>query len=179
MIKVGEITCEAPEEFVSEVQEKVYKVLSDLHIGFERVDTDDAVTMEDCEAIDARLGVKTVKTLFLCNRQQTDFYLFVTRGDKPFVTRDFSRAMSISRVSFAPASMLSDMLGTHPGGASILCLVLDSDRRIKVVIDSEVLQNEWYGCNDGTSVSYMKVRTSDIMDVFLKYVGHVPHIITV
>ena len=29
-----------------------------------------------------------VKTIFVCNRQQTEFYLYVTSHDKPFVTRD-------------------------------------------------------------------------------------------
>lgn len=179
MVHVGEITETAPRVFVSDVQRQVYDALGQLGIGFRRVDTDPAVTMEDCEAIDLKLGVRTVKTLFLCNRQQTKFYLFVTRGDKPFVTKDFSRAMGISRVSFASSTLLHDMLGTHPGGASVLCLVADTDKRITLAVDSEVLHDEWFGCNDGTAVSYMKIRTEDLMTGFLPYTGHEPAVISV
>ena len=55
-----------------------------LHIPFERVDTDEAITMEDCTAIEEKLDMKMVKTLLLCNRRQTMFYLFITCGNKPF-----------------------------------------------------------------------------------------------
>lgn len=69
------------------LQEKTYCALQDRHIPFERVDTDEAITMEDCVQINKVLDMKMVKTLFLCNRQQTAFYLFITTGDKPFKSR--------------------------------------------------------------------------------------------
>ena len=71
--------------------------------------------MEDCEAIDSKLQMKTVKTLFLCNRQQTKFYLFVTRGDKPFKSKNFSAALGVSRVSFAPEEKMEEMMGNKVG----------------------------------------------------------------
>lgn len=49
--------------------------------------------MEDCTAVNERLDMKMVKTLFLCNRQQTEFYLFITCADKPFRSKDFSTAL--------------------------------------------------------------------------------------
>ena len=102
MIRTGEIKVTAPEEFVHDTQRQVYAALERLQIPFGRIDNDPAVTMEDCIAIDEALGVPTVKTLLLCNRQQTMFYLYVMPGDKPFSTKDFGAALQISRVSFAP-----------------------------------------------------------------------------
>lgn len=67
---------------------------------FKCVNTDEAVTMEDCVQIDAELNMKMVKTLFLCNRQQTALYMFITAGDKPFRSKEFSSAMDVARVSF-------------------------------------------------------------------------------
>lgn len=46
-----------------------------------------------------------VKTLFLSNRQQTAFYLFITTGSKPFRSKDFSNTLGVSRVSFALAEV--------------------------------------------------------------------------
>ena len=92
---VSEVIKTPPKEFATSLQEKVYKTLAELEIPFERVDTGDAVTMEDCIDIDKKLGCKVVKTLFLCNRQKTAFYLFVTPGDKPFVTKDFGKALGV------------------------------------------------------------------------------------
>ncbi len=85
MITVSTIQNTAPIQFINPLQKKVYETLADLQIPYERVDTDEVITMEDCIAVNERLNMKMVKTLFLCNRQQTDFYLFITCGDKPFV----------------------------------------------------------------------------------------------
>ncbi len=67
MFFVSDIYMMAPSEFKTPLQKKVYKILQDLHIPFERLDTDEAITMEDCVQIDKVLDMKMVKTLFLCN----------------------------------------------------------------------------------------------------------------
>ena len=109
MFFVSKIDTKAPEQFHTGLQEKVYQTLQELQIPFARVDTDEAITMEDCVQINAKLDMKMVKTLFLCNRQQTAFYLFITSGDKPFRAKDFSAALDIARVSFAPAELMEDV----------------------------------------------------------------------
>ncbi|MDR1571514.1 MAG: hypothetical protein LBS32_03215 [Clostridiales Family XIII bacterium] len=101
-----------PSGFKTDLQEKTYHALDGLHIPFERVDTDEAITMDDCTQIDEKLNMKMVKTLFLCNRQQTAFYLFITAGDKPFRAKGFSNALEVARVSFAPADLMEKMLAT-------------------------------------------------------------------
>ena len=172
MTQVSEIIKTAPMEFKSTLQQKVYETLDALEISFERVDNTPAVTMEDCIEIDEKLEVKTVKTLFLCNRQKTAFYLFVTAGDKPFVTKDFGKALGVSRVSFAPAELLDSMLDTKPGATTVLSTVLDTDNSIRVVIDSEVTGYEYYGCTDGTATSYMRLKTEDVLNKYLPYTNH-------
>ena len=104
MFKVSDIISTPPAEFSSELQRNVYEAFASLGIPFGRVDTDPGLTMEDCQHIDAKIGVHIVKTIFLCNRQQTEFYLYVTTDDKPFVTRDFCSALGIPRVSFPPTN---------------------------------------------------------------------------
>jgi Ala-tRNA(Pro) deacylase len=90
MINVSNILTSAPIVFKSELQEKVYSTFSELGMSFERVDTDEVITMEDCAAINARMDMDMVKTLFLCNRQQTEFYMFVTKGGKPFSSKELA-----------------------------------------------------------------------------------------
>jgi len=146
--------------------------LAHLDIPFERVDNDPAITMEDCVLINERLDMKTVKTLFLCNRQQTNFYLFVTLDGKPFVTKDFSSALGISRVSFASEELLFSMLGTKIGATTVLSSIIDTENKVRIVFDKEVLENEWYGCTDSTTTSYMKLKTSDVLEKYLPFIKH-------
>lgn len=158
-------------------RKKTYEALKKLNIPFERVDTDEAITMEDCTKINEKLNMKMVKTLFLCNRQRTLFYLFIKTADKPFSSKEFSNALNVSRVSFAPAELMDEMLGTTIGTATVFSALLDLDRDIQIVFDKDVEKEEWYGCSDGTTTSYMKTKTSQIIETFLPYTKHKPRLI--
>ena len=174
MIRTSEIKTEKPAAFVNETQRLVYAALERLAIPVERIDNDPAVTMEDCEAVDAALGVPTVKTLLLCNRQQTMFYLYVMPGDKPFSTKDFGAALQISRVSFAPAEKLHEFLGTEVGATTPLSLVADPEKRVRLIIDKAAVGPESVGFPDGTTTCYMRMRTADLLDRFIPETGHEP-----
>ena len=63
---------------------KCYDFLDRLGIEYQRVDHDAAATMEICEEIDITLGAVICKNLFLCNRQQTAFYLLMIPADIVF-----------------------------------------------------------------------------------------------
>lgn len=172
MFTVSEIMTTAPEQCRTPLERKVYDALRDLNIPFQRVETSEAVTMEDCRKIDAVLGMKMVKTLFLCDRKKTSFYLAVLPGDKPFSTKDFSHALQISRVSFAPKELLIPMLGTRIGAVTVFSCLLDPENRIQVVFDREVCREEFYGCSDGTTTCYLKLQTRDVTDQFLPGIHH-------
>ena len=174
MIHTSEIKSEAPAVFVNETQRLVYAALERLEIPFGRIDNDPAVTMEDCIAIDQALGVPTVKTLLLCNRQQTVFYLYVMPGDKPFSTKDFGAALQISRVPFAPAAMLQEFLGTEVGATTPLSLVADTQDRVRLIIDKAAVASESVGCPDGTTTCYMRIRTADLLQKFIPATNHEP-----
>lgn len=172
MIKVSEIIRDYPTEFKTPLHKMTYEALKELGIPFERVENDPAITMEDCELIDQRLDMKTVKTLFLANRQCTSFYLFVTPGDKPFRTKDFSSALGISRVSFAAPEKLLKIMGTEVGATTVFSLLLDSAEDVQLVIDSQVIQSDTYGCTDGTTTGYMKLSTDDVINKLIPHTGH-------
>ena len=138
MFKVSDILTTPPPAYATELQQKVYETLTALSIPFERVDTDPGLTMEDCQHIDAKIGVRIVKTIFLCNRQQTEFYLYVTTDDKPFVTREF-----------CSAAILPQAEGVH------------------LVMDRGVAEAPFYACTDGTATCFLKLRTSDLLERFL------------
>ena len=167
MFKVSEILTTPPPAYASELQRKVYETLVSRGIPFERVDTDPGLTMEDCQHIDAKIGVRIVKTIFLCNRQQTEFYLYVTTDDKPFVTREFCAALGIPRVSFASAEKLWELTGVEVGATTILSAILPQASGVHLVMDRKVAESEWFACTDGTATCFVKIRTSDLLDKYL------------
>lgn len=179
MITVSKLYTEAPDVLRTPLQERTYHALEEMRIPYQRVETRNVMTMEECAAADCALGAKIVKTLFLCNRQQTVFYLFVTPGDKPFCSKNFSTALGVSRVSFAPRERLEDMLGVSVGATTVFSLLLDSAKEVRPVFDSEVVREEWFGCSDGTCDEYLKLRTRDVLERLLPETRHAAQIVEV
>lgn len=179
MIHIGEIKTSRSEICETELRRKVYDTLDKLEINYERVDTDEVITMDDCIAVNDKLHMDMVKTLFVCNRQQTEFYLFITKGDKPFRSKEFSSALGISRVSFAPVEKMEEKLGTKVGAATVYSALLESAADVHIVFDRDVAASEWYGCSDGVTTGYMKIRTADILDKVIPESGHRVQIISV
>lgn len=151
---------------------RTYDLLDKLKIEYERIDHARAMTMEVCEEIDAALGCIICKNLFLTNRQQTDFYLLLICGDKPFRTSEVSKKLGISRLSFATPEHMRDMLDILPGSVSVLGLMNDKEKKVKLVVDSELLSAEYFGCHPCENTSSLKLRTEDIFNNFLPAVGY-------
>lgn len=150
----------------------VYELLDKLKIPYERIDHDRADTMEVCEEIDEKLGVTMCKNLFLRNQQKTTFFLLLIPGDKKFMTKDLSKQLGISRLSFAEPEFMEKYLNITPGSVSVLGLMNDKDWDVTLLIDRDVLEAEYIGCHPCVNTSSLKIKTSDILKKFLKHTGH-------
>lgn len=128
--------------------------------------------MEDCLLIEAQLEARICKNLFLCNRQKTNFYLLMMPGDKPFKTKDLSSQLGVARLSFADEAHMEEMLDLLPGSVSIMGLANDTEHRVQLVIDREVLEGEYLGCHPCMNTSSIKLKTKDVLEKFLPAVRH-------
>ena len=156
---------------------RVYDLLDKLGIEYERTDHEEANTMEKCNEIDKILDTIICKTLFLCNRQQTEFYLLMMPGDKPFKTKYITKQLGCSRLSFAPSEKMLEYLDIKPGAVSIMGLMNDKDNKIQLVIDKPVVESETLGCHPCVCTSSLKFKTKDIIEKFLPAVHHEPIIV--
>lgn len=163
--------------FGEDLQENVYETLNKLNIPFEKIDNEAITSMEECEDVENELGVEIRKSIFLCNRKKTEFYLVVMPSKKKFNTKTFSENVGCSRTSFTSSENLKSLLGLTPGSITIMGLLNDRSRTVQLVIDSEVINEEWFGCNAGLNTSHIKLNTKDLLDVFLKYTGHNPIVV--
>lgn len=151
---------------------RTYDFLDSLGIEYDRVDHDVAMTMDDCAEIDKVLGGDTCKNLFLCNRQQTDFYLLLMPASKPFKTKDISAQLGTARLSFASEEQMVKYLGVTPGSATVLGLMNDTDREVTLVIDEDVLKGESIGCHPCMNTSSIKIKTSDMIQKVIPAMKH-------
>ena len=174
MSKILQIQNGRPADLSGRLQKEiaVYELLDSLGIEYLRIDHETADTMEDCAEIDATLGAEICKNLFLCNRQKTEFYLLLMPGDKPFKTKELSGQLGIARLSFASAEDMESYLGVTPGSASILGLMNDTERKVTLLIDEDILKGEFIGCHPCVNTSSLKISIKDLVDKFLTKTGH-------
>ena len=173
-MNISPVYSNIPTDGLSDAQRAVFDALRELSIDFERVEHENADTMEDCVAIGEALGADVCKNLVLCNRQKTNFYLLTMPGDKPFFTKDLSHQIGSSRLSFASPDAMEELLHVQPGSASILSLLFDSEHRVQLVMDRETMEQEFFCCHPCKNTGTLKMKTSDILNVFLKKTGHIP-----
>ena len=162
----------APAESRSDVENRVYAALAQLEIPFTRVDHEPAFTMEDCAAISEALDVHICKNLLLTPRNRSAFYLLCLPAENSFSTKDFSKLIGSSRLSFATEEDLVALLGCHAGSASVLGLMNDTEHRVTLAIDRAVAEDEWFGCHPCKNTSSLRMKTRDVLEKFLPTTGH-------
>ena len=155
-------------------EQRCYDFLDALGIAYERVDHAPADTMQLCAEIDEVLQAMICKNLFLCNRQQTQFYLLLIPEDKTFKTKDISHQLNVARLSFGTAEKMGELLDVHPGSVSILALMNDTDNRVQLLIDSEVTGRAFFGCHPCENTSSLRIKTDDLTQKIIPALHHTP-----
>ena len=158
---------------------RCYDLLDKLGVSYQRIDHEEANTMEACAAIDEALKATICKNLLLCNRQKTSFYLLMIVGDKHFKTSVFSKQIGSSRLSFADPEYMEAFLDITPGSVSVLGLMNDHAGRVQLVIDEDVLKGEFFGCHPCINTSSLRIATKDLMEKIIPAMGHEPIIVAV
>ncbi len=159
---------------------RVYDLLDSLGVSYQRVDHEAAMTMEACEEIDRTLsegiesGVAICKNLFLCNRQETDFYLLLIPGDKPFKTKYLSAQIGSSRLSFGKPEYMEQYLDITPGSVSVMGLMNDHENKVRLLIDEDVLKSEYFACHPCINTSSLRFKTSDLVEKVIPAMRHEP-----
>ena len=158
---------------------RAYALLDRLGVSFDRTDHPDrpATTMEVCADVDAVLGIRICKNLFLCNRQRTAFYLLIMPGDKPFKTKELSGQLGVSRLSFADEEHMEELLDLRPGSVSVLGLMNDTGHRVQLIVDEDVLREELFGCHPCENTSSIRFATRDLTEKLLPALGVTPVIV--
>ena len=157
-MEISEIRTAAPAEGRAAVELETFALLDRLHIPYAWVAHETADTIADCDVVSEVLGISICKNLFLCNRQKTAFYLLTMPGGKPFQTKVLSAQLGTTRLSFAPPELMG--------------LAYDTERRVRLVMDRAVHDAAWFGCHPCKNDASLRLRTEDLLHVFLPHTGH-------
>jgi Ala-tRNA(Pro) deacylase len=150
---------------------RVYDYLDSLNIEYFRVDHDSVFSDTECEAVEKVLDNVICKNIFLCNRQKTNFYLMVLRPGTPYRTAVVSKALGVSRLSFAPNDALPELLHLTSGSVSPLALLYDGEHRIVFAYEKAIRATEkiaFHPCDNSATLVF---RQADFWEKVLPALG--------
>ena len=96
----------------------------------------------------------------------------MTQADKKFKTKELSAQINSARLSFADPEDMLKYLDIEPGAVSIMGLMNDREPAVKLLIDEDVLKDDYLGCHPCVCTSSLKLKTADVVERFLPATGH-------
>lgn len=156
-----------------------YDLLDSLKIQYKRTDHPPADSLDVCARRAAVLGTRICKNLFLCNFQETAFYLLMMPADKQFKSSVIAGQLGVSRLHFAGEEHMVSLLGLHPGSVSIMGLMYDTRNRVQLLIDRDICGQEEFACHPCINTSSLKFNTSELFGKLIPALCHEPVFVTI
>ena len=155
-------------------EERVYDLLDQLNIDYQRIDHEEANTMEVCLEIEKSLKSTICKNLFLVNSNKSQYYLLMLKENKKFKTKMISKQINSSRLSFGSDEKMLEYLDITPGSVSLLGLMNDHDFKVQLLMDKDLLQDEYLGCHPCINTSSLRIKMKDVFEKIIPSLHHEP-----
>lgn len=149
----------------------ICRFLDENSIGYSKLEHPKVPSIEECRAIEKDIGGEICKNLLLRNTPGTAYFLLSMKGDKPFVTKEVSKKLGSSRLSFVSADEMLLLTDTTPGSLGIMSLLFDKEKKISFAADKELLENEFFCCHAGINVCTLRMKTADVFEKLLPLLG--------
>lgn len=163
-----------PQDKRIDKEERVYDLLDQLNIDYQRIDHEEANTMEVCLEIEKTLKSTICKNLFLVNSNKSQYYLLMLKGNKKFKTKVISKQINSSRLSFGSDEKMLEYLDITPGSVSLLGLMNDHDFKVQLLMDKDLLQDEYLGCHPCINTSSLRIKMKDVFEKIIPSLHHEP-----
>ena len=163
-----------PQDKRIDKEERVYDLLDQLNIDYQRIDHEEANTMEVCLEIEKSLKSTICKNLFLVNSNKSQYYLLMLKENKKFKTKVISKQINSSRLSFGSDEKMLEYLDITPGSVSLLGLMNDHDFKVQLLMDKDLLQDEYLGCHPCINTSSLRIKMKDVFEKIMPFLHHEP-----
>ncbi|MDH3324444.1 MAG: prolyl-tRNA synthetase associated domain-containing protein [Candidatus Peregrinibacteria bacterium] len=154
-------------------EQKLYNLLKELEIPFEKVEHEAFFT---CEASgdfysSHDLGVDC-KNIFLRDKRGRKHFLVVLPADKQIDIPALAEHLGEHRkMGFASDERLLKFLGLTPGSVTPFGLIHENATEVKVIVDEDIFAHDFVHFHPLRNTATLKISTAD----FRKYLDHLPN----
>ena len=95
-------------------------------------------------------------------------------ANKKLNFKELSDQLGTSRLTFAKETYMQEFLDITPGAVSVLGLINDHEKRVQLLVDRQVMEDDYIGCHPCTNTTSLRIREQDMWDVVIPAMQHEP-----
>jgi Ala-tRNA(Pro) deacylase len=156
---------------ISEKEKRVYEVLDELGISYNRHEHPPVYTVEEAEKQWTDIIGAHCKNLFLRNKKGNRHYLVILEASKVVDLKSLNKLLGEDRLSFASEQRLMKYLGLETGAVSAFGLISDKENHVKVVIDDDLKKAEAVNFHPNVNTATVGITFPDF-ERFLTWSGN-------
>ncbi|MDX8432438.1 prolyl-tRNA synthetase associated domain-containing protein [Mesorhizobium sp. M4B.F.Ca.ET.215.01.1.1] len=145
--------------------------LADLGIGVSTIRHPPLYTVADSQALRGEIAGGHTKNLFLKDKKDNFFLVTVDEEAEVDLKQIHHLIGAAGRVSFGKPEMLMELLGVIPGAVTVFGLINDSERRVKVFLDQELMSHAVINAHPLTNEATTSIASADLVR-FVEATGH-------
>ncbi len=158
--------------------QELHEYLRNLAISVTTVEHPPLYTVADSQKLRGEIPGGHTKNLFLKDKKD-NYFLVTVEEDAVVDLKSIHHIIgAASRVSFGKSEMLMEYLGVIPGAVTVFGAVNDSDGRVQVILDADLMKHDVINGHPLTNEATTAIRREDLL-AFLKATGHEPRILAV
>ena len=150
---------------------QIYDFLDSHDISYERHDHPPVFTCEDVNRLVPALPGRKTKNLFICDNKGKQHFLVTVPDEKSVDLKSFSEALAVKKLRFASAKRLQKHLKLEPGAVTILGVMNDEARQVRVVVGKAIWQAQALQCHPLVNTATLGIPLDNVRK-FLEATGH-------
>ncbi len=156
-------------------RETLFERLHALNIMSRTVDHPPAFTVEEAKTHRGDLPGAHAKNLFLKDKKGT-LWLVVCLEDREINMKELKTRIGSAHLSFGKPDLLMEVLGVEPGSVSPFTLINDTEQRVRVVLDREMMDHDPMNFHPLENTATTQISPQDLLS-FIASCGHAPEIL--
>jgi Ala-tRNA(Pro) deacylase len=155
-------------------RQDLFRRLAELQIVTHTVEHEPLFTVAESSKLERELPGAHTKNLFLKD-EGGELFLVVAASTTRVDLKALARTLRAGRFSFGKPELLMQALGVAPGSVTAFAVINDPERRVRLVIDAELMPHETINCHPLENTATTSIARDDLLR-FFRACGHEPRI---
>jgi Ala-tRNA(Pro) deacylase len=149
---------------VASTASQVLEAIEALGIGHQTITHKPLYTVDEAQSVEYKEPGAHTKNLFLRNKKGRMF-LVVIAHDRTVDLRALRDKLHLpgGHFAFGSTERMAKYLGVVPGAVTPLAVINDHGRKVQIIVDQSLLQEEWIYMHPCRNTHSTRVRTADLL----------------